>query len=237
MSLVLEICASSPLDVAMAAEAGADRVELCGHWQCGGLTPTTAVVRAASEFALPIRALIRPRAGHFNYDESERFLIVSEAYDCLESGAEKVVVGGLNDGGELDEILLESIVDAVGADKIVWHRAIDVCVDPIEAANLLVNYGVKEVLSSGGAPAAGLGIQTILELQDAGLNVIAGGGVRPEDIVALGDAGVSAVHSSCRIKHEVSADAAASELFDLSCYPVDFDKVSVLAKAVANFNS
>lgn len=240
MGLILEICASSPLDVAIAAEAGADRVELCGHWQCGGLTPTSAVVRSAAEFELPIRALIRPRAGHFNYDESERHLILSEAFDCLESGAEKVVVGGLTEAGELDEQLLEILVKEVGAENLVWHRAIDVCDDPITAANILVDYGVQEVLSSGGAPAAGLGIQTILELRDAGLGVIAGGGVRPEDIVALGEAGVIAVHASCRKKQSfetMDSSEASSELFDLSCYPVDFEKVSVLAHAVGNFNS
>ncbi|MGY8885008.1 MAG: copper homeostasis protein CutC, partial [Flavobacteriales bacterium] len=31
-----EICVSTPVDVALAQEAGADRVELCGHWECGG---------------------------------------------------------------------------------------------------------------------------------------------------------------------------------------------------------
>ena len=240
MSLILEICASSPLDVAIAADAGADRVELCGHWQCGGLTPTTAVVSASAEFGLPIRALIRPRAGHFNYDESERHLILAEAYDCLDAGAEKVVVGGLTHEGELDEELLRMLVDGVGGDKMVWHRAIDVCSDQLVAANILSEYGVIEVLSSGAAPAAGLGVQTLRDLSDVGLEVMAGGGVRPEDIVALGEAGVVAVHASCRKKHSfdgVESSEASSELFDMSIYPVDFEKVRALAAAVANFNS
>ena len=34
----LEVCASTPVDVAIALEAGANRVELCAHWECGGLT-------------------------------------------------------------------------------------------------------------------------------------------------------------------------------------------------------
>lgn len=240
MSLILEICASSPLDVAIAAEAGADRVELCGHWQCGGLTPTTAVVRASAEFGLPIRTLIRPRAGHFNYDDSERHLILAESLECLEAGADKVVVGGLTDEGEIDEELLQLLVDGVGGERMVWHRAIDVCVDPLVAANILHEYGVSEVLSSGAAPAAGLGVQTLRDLCNVGLEVIAGGGVRPEDIVSLGDAQVSAVHASCRKKHTFDgsdSSEASSELFDMSVYPVDFEKVQALAQAVSNYNS
>ena len=240
MSLILEICASSPLDVAIAAEAGADRVELCGHWQCGGLTPTAAVVRASAEFGLPLRTLIRPRAGHFNYDESEKHLILEESFDCLEAGAEKVVVGGLTADGELDEELLKMLVDGVGGEKLVWHRAIDVCVDPLVAANILADYGVKEVLSSGAAPVAGLGVQTLREFCDVGLEVMAGGGVRPEDIVSFGEAGVAAVHASCRKKQSfdgANSLEAKSELFDLSIYPVDYEKVSTLAAAVLNFNS
>ena len=96
----LEICASTPVDVALSLEAGADRIELCAHWECGGLTPTAAMVRASSVLDIPVRALIRPRAGHFVYNSSERNLIISEGIDCLEAGAEKIVVGGLTEGSE-----------------------------------------------------------------------------------------------------------------------------------------
>ena len=35
----VEICASTIRDVAVAMEAGADRVELCSVWSVGGITP------------------------------------------------------------------------------------------------------------------------------------------------------------------------------------------------------
>ena len=113
----LEVCASTPVDVAMALEAGADRVELCAHWECGGLTPSSASIRASASLDIPVRVLVRPRAGHFVYNASERSLILSESMDCMEAGADKVVVGGLTEEGELDYALMEKLGVSVGTSK------------------------------------------------------------------------------------------------------------------------
>jgi copper homeostasis protein len=233
----LELCASTPIDVAVAREAGADRVELCGHWECGGLTPTPAVVRVCASIGIPIRALIRPRAGHFFYDSTERHLILAESLDSLEAGAEKVVFGGLRADGDLDEELLEMLVKGVGGENLVMHRAIDVCADPIKAGQLLLDYGVNEVLTSGGAPAAGLGLSLIKDLSSLGLEVIAGCGVRPDDVVSLGEAGVAVVHAGCRVKELPEGVEVNSELFDLNTHPLDFDKAAALTDAVYNWNN
>ena len=233
----LEVCASTPVDVALALEAGADRIELCAHWECGGLTPTSALIRASSAIDIPIRALIRPRAGHFVYNSSERNLILSEAIDSMESGAEKVVVGGLNVDGSLDIELLEKLVDELGGENLVWHRALDLSTDPINSAELLLEYGIVEVLTSGGAPAAGLGLDIIRDLSELGMNVIAGGGVRADDICNLGEAGVSVVHASCRKSHTLEIETPSSELFDLNTNPVDFNKVEQLSSALENWNN
>lgn len=233
----LEICASTPVDVALALEAGADRVELCAHWECGGLTPTAAMVRASSVLDIPIRALIRPRAGHFVYNSSERNLILSEGLDCLEAGAEKIVVGGLTQDGALDLELLEMLLEKVGSEFLVWHRALDLSSDPIVSAEELLNAGVAEVLTSGAAPAAGLGLNLIREFSEMGLHVIAGGGVRADDVVKLGEAGVSTIHASCRTTDILEINSPSKELFDLSTNPVDYSKVESLAEALQNWNT
>lgn len=232
----LEICASTPVDVALALEAGADRVELCAHWECGGLTPSAAMVRASSVLDIPVRVLIRPRAGHFVYNSSERNLIISEGLDSLEAGAEKIVVGGLTKDGFLDIDLLEGLVNEVGSEYLVWHRSLDLSSDPIVSAKELINAGIFEVLTSGGAPAAGLGLQLIREFSEMGLGVIASGGVRAVDVVKLGEAGVSTIHASCRSKSILEIDSPSKELFDLSTHPVDYSKVETLAEAIQNWN-
>ncbi|MGY8887478.1 MAG: copper homeostasis protein CutC, partial [Flavobacteriales bacterium] len=117
-----EICVSTPVDVALAQEAGADRVELCGHWECGGLTPTPASVRASASIGIPVRALIRPRAGSFVYNASEKQLIIAEALDCLDAGAEMVVVGGLDEYGNVDENLIEMLCEKISSEIMVFHR-------------------------------------------------------------------------------------------------------------------
>lgn len=232
-----EICVSTPVDVALAQEAGADRVELCGHWECGGLTPTPASVRASANIGIPVRALIRPRAGSFVYNASEKQLIIAEALDCLDAGAEMVVVGGLDEDGNVDENLIEMLCEKIPSEIMVFHRALDLSTNPLESAKVLQDFGIRKVLSSGGAPAAGLGLGLLGDLSNLGMEVIAGGGVRLEDIAALGEAGVEAVHASCRLKTLPNTlTNVGDDLFDLSTYPVDFDKALLLSDGVLKWN-
>ena len=145
-------------------------------------------------------------------------------------------------GSWMRSFLRKMLVERGRWRELVWHRAIDVCLDPIVAANILTDYGVREILGNWSLymQLAGLGIQTLREFCDVGLEVMAGGGVGTEDIVSLGEAGVAAVHASCRKKQSfdgANSLEAESELFDLSVYSVDYEKVSTLATAVLNFNS
>ena len=232
-----EICVSTPFDTAIAQEAGADRVELCGHWECGGITPTSASVRASVSIGIPVRALIRPRAGNFVYNSSEKQLIIAEALDCLDAGAEKVVVGGLDESGNVDEDLLEILCEKISSELMVFHRALDLSNDPLESAKIIQDFGIRSVLSSGGAKAAGLGLGLLGDLSALGLKVIAGGGVRLEDIVTLGEAGVEAVHASCRLKTlSNTSKNIDEELFDMNTYPVDFNQALQISDEVLKWN-
>ena len=217
----LEVCASTIRDVAVALEAGAHRVELCSVWSAGGITPNVVVVEAAVAMGMPVRALIRPREGSFMYSKSERSWAVEEAKIMLDCGAARVVVGGLNEEGCLDEAYLEAMVEAVGSEALVWHRAIDASQNSQADVQLLLDFAVQEVLSSGGALRAVDGICQLQNMIDAGLRVIAGGGVQPEDVAALEEAGVHAVHASCR----TPSQEGHSQLFDTTVYLVDYDKV------------
>jgi len=232
-----EICVSTPVDVAIAMEAGADRVELCGHWECGGLTPTTASVRASASIGIPVRCLVRPRAGDFIYNESEKQLILAEALDCLDAGAEMVVIGGLDESGNVDEVLLEMLCEKISSEIMVFHRALDLSINPLESAKVLQEFGIGAVLSSGAAPAAGLGLGLLGDLSELGIEVVAGGGVRLEDVITLGEAGVEAVHASCRLKTiSNTMETVDDSLFDMSTYPVDFNKALVLSDEVRKWN-
>ena len=205
----LEVCASSPSDVRTAAAAGAQRVELCAHWECGGLTPTEADVRLARAHGLPVHALIRCRAGHFVYSEEEKTLMTAQIEGSLAAGATRVVVGALQADGTWDAPLLERWVGDFGAHRIVIHRAFDACTDWESAAAALEVLGVRRLLTSGGELRAWDGRDRIRQLVDGGFDVTVGSGVVPEqreDWMALG---VTQFHASCR-----EVDEHPTALFD-----------------------
>lgn len=229
----VEICASTIRDVAIAMEAGAGRVELCSVWSVGGITPNVVVVEAAASMGMSVRALIRPREGSFVHSPSERSWAAEEAKVMLDCGAERVVVGGLDSNGGLDEAYLETLVEAVGAESLVWHRAIDASESPEQDIDTLLDWGVTSILSSGGAIRAVDGLARIESVVAKGMKVVAGGGVRPEDVPQLVASGVEAVHASCR----VPTSGPISPLFDTTVHSVDYDKVCDLVEAVEEANS
>ena len=226
----VEICASTIRDVAVAMEAGAHRVELCSVWSVGGITPNVVVVEAAAAMGMPVRALIRPREGSFVHSASERSWAVEEAKVMMDCGAERVVVGALDEEGGLDQAYLEAMVNAVGAEALVWHRAIDASIQVQEDVAVLREFGVEEVLSSGGALRAVDGVAQLQAMMASGLRVIAGGGVRPQDVAALAEAGVDAVHASCR----KPSQGGGSKLFDTTVNLVDYDLVCDLVESVSD---
>jgi copper homeostasis protein len=227
MIISTEICASTIRDVAVAMEAGVDRVELCSVWKAGGITPGIVVVQSAVAMGMEVRALIRPREGTFVHSRSELVWSTEEAKLMMDCGAERVVVGGLTEEGRLDERYLEAMCKAVGPEHLVWHRAIDMSEDALSDVTLLLNAGVNAVLSSGGAARAVEGVDRIKRMADLGMEVVAGGGVRPKDVMTLAEAGVEAVHASCR----VTIEAQTSPLFDDAVHPVDPDKAMALVDA------
>ena len=72
MKKILEICVDSLASARAAVSAGADRLELCSALAVGGLTPYTTLLRQIrAESQIPVRCLMRPRAGDFLYTPEE----------------------------------------------------------------------------------------------------------------------------------------------------------------------
>lgn len=194
----LEVCASSPFDVRTAAAAGAHRVELCAHWECGGLTPPESDIRLACRFGLPVHALIRCRAGHFVYTRDEKEWMTAQIHASLAAGASRVVVGGLLADGTWDSKLVQRWVEEFGPHRIVIHRAFDACTDWQAAAEALANVGVRRLLTSGGEALAWEGRDRIRQLVSEGFDVTVGSGVVPEQRAGWLDMGITQFHASCR---------------------------------------
>lgn len=201
----LEIAVQDPAGARTAIAAGADRVELCQALSgTGGLTPSAAAVdavRAVVERPERLAVLIRPRPGGFVYDEEEIALTAVDIADVVRRGAGGVVIGALTRDGRIDHRALARWRAAAGEAEFVFHRAIDTLPDPRAVIDDLVDAGVDRILTSGGAVRSIDGAVVLAGLVDeaAGrLQIMAGGGVRVQDIPALLATGVHDVHLSAK---------------------------------------
>lgn len=204
MSACVEIAVQDAAGVRAAIAGGADRVELCQALALGGLTPSAATIERAAEAAGSrdrLAVLVRPRGGGFVYDADEVALVAADIRHARARGAGAVVVGCLTPGRTVDPDALARWTDAADGAEVVFHRAIDAAADPVAAMDVLAGAGVRRVLTSGGASRTrdGLDVLRALVARSAGrVQVMAGGGVRVDDIPVILECGVDAVHLSAR---------------------------------------
>lgn len=183
MNRILEICVDSLASARAAIAGGADRLELCSALAIGGLTPYTALLRQIrQESTIPIRCLMRPRAGDFLYTPEEIDLMAMQICDLKEAGADGFVIGCLTADGDLDKAAMLPLMEAAGGAPLTLHRCIDVSRDLCQTYRDAAALGIDTVLTSGGAGNCRSGIETIgqlLALRDEmnGPEVLIGAGV------------------------------------------------------------
>lgn len=182
-----EICVTSLASAQAAARAGAHRVELCSTLDNGGVTPSAGLIRACVEQGgLPVHVLIRPREGHFCYDEREVAIMLSDIQFCRQAAAAGVVIGALNPEGGINVPVMRQLIAAADGLHITCHRAFDYALDPFEALNVLMDMGVQRLLTSGQAPSAYEGrflLRDLVDKTQRRLHVMPGGGLTAKNIV------------------------------------------------------
>ncbi len=174
-----------------AFRGGAGTIELCGQMEEEGLTPPLASVAAArAAFGGPgLMVMIRPRAGDFNYSESELAEMESQIASVADTGADGVVFGVVTENGALDSAALERLVARSREFdlKTTFHRGFDALADPLGAIEALAAAGVDRILTSGvgwGEPGTALdGVarlnETIARARGR-LEIVIGGSVNPD---------------------------------------------------------
>lgn len=191
MAKVLEICVDSYASAKAAIAGGADRLELCSALAVGGLTPYEGLLRQIrKESDIPVRCLMRPRAGDFLYDASELELMRDQILQLKKAGANGFVIGCLKADGSLDVEAMKPLVEACGDCGITLHRCIDVSKHPCETYMDAMKLGIDTVLTSGAAGNCTAGKETIgvlLQMRDAyqGPEVLIGAGVNARVIAAF----------------------------------------------------
>lgn len=183
MERILEVCVDSLASARAAIVGGADRLELCSALAIGGLTPYAQLfqqIRAESQ--IPIRCLMRPRAGDFLYTQEELTLLAQQIRQLRALGADGFVLGCLTPEGALDKAALTPLLEAAEGCGLTLHRCIDVSREPEQTYLAAMELGFDTVLTSGAAASAARGLDTIGKLmqlreQHHGPEVLIAGGV------------------------------------------------------------
>ena len=197
--ILVEACVDSVASALAAERGGARRLELCDAIFDGGTTPSAGMIAACKDaVSIPVFVMIRPRGGGFVYSDAERDVMRRDVVVARELGADGVVIGGLRPNGTVDVALVRFLVEAAQALPVTFHRAFDLTPSLAESLASLADAGARRVLSSGGAATAAEGATALAALvRQAGsrLTVMAGGGVREENVRALVSvSGVREVH-------------------------------------------
>lgn len=184
MAGILEVCVDSLASARAAIAGGADRLELCSALAVGGLTPYAELLRQIrAESNIPIRCLMRPRAGDFLYTNEEIRMMAAQIEQLRHLGADGFVIGCLTAEGNLDGKAMTPLLKAAEGAGLTLHRCIDVSRNPCQTYLDADALGIDTVLTSGAAGNCLQGAETIrmlLQLRDShhGPEVLIGSGVK-----------------------------------------------------------
>ena len=219
----IEVCSTS-LDDAREAEAGgAIRIELCSAITCGGVTPSHGLIKSVvdANLNLDINVLIRAREGGFCYTETEVEAMCQDIEFCRKAGVHGVVIGALTADGDIDMDACQKMVAAAGDMSITFHRAFDICREPLVALEQIISLGCHHLLTSGQQSSAEQGAEFIAELvkRAAGrIIIMPGAGINPKNIAAIEQkTAATEFHSTAAID---SADSAyRGQAVSFAAYP------------------
>ncbi len=237
---VLEVCCGSVSDCVRAEAGGADRIELNSALYMGGLTPSAAAVRLAKQKVhIPIIAMVRPRGAGFAYHDTEQEVMLAEAKELLEAGADGIAFGFLHKDCTIHKEATKAMTSLIHSyhKEAVFHRAFDCVNDPFQSIEALISLKIDRVLTSGLQHKAIEGLDLIKELQyryGKQIEILAGSGVQAENALhILRVSGVSQIHSSCKSWNFDPTTSSNGVTYGYADVPheLDYDSVSA-SKAI-----
>ena len=178
---ILECCVDSVESAINAKSGGASRIELCSNLIIGGTTPDIALVGEIRKHTdIRIHALIRPRFGDFCYSKYEMEIMKSQIRALKEAGVEGVVIGVLDEDGNLDIPKMQELLQEADGLSVTLHRAFDMCRDPFQALDEAIQLGINTILTSGQKQSAWEGrelLKELIEKADGRIDIMAGAGI------------------------------------------------------------
>lgn len=203
----IEICCGDAESVVAAHHGGAKRIELCSALDEGGVTPSLGLIKYAVSLGFDaINVLIRPRGGDFVYNEPELDVMAADAEAAIRAGATGIVVGALDPDGKVDGKAVKRVLAGCGKCHVTFHRAFDLCRDPLEALEDVIELGCDCLLTSGQAQTAEDGAVMIAAIKAHALgrlDIMAGGGVTLENVTkVIASTRADVIHATMRYDRE-----------------------------------
>lgn len=163
----IEVCIDSIDSAINSQKGGAARVELCDNMFEGGTTPSAGNIKVCRDLLnIDLNIIIRPRGGDFYYSENEFNSMKYDIEKAKELGCNGVVFGILNRDGSIDKKRCKELVELSKPMSCTFHRAFDVCNDPLKSLESLIELGFDRVLTSGQESSVLEGIDLLKELID-----------------------------------------------------------------------
>lgn len=183
--MIKEFCAGSFSEALAAEKRGADRIELCDNLAEGGTTQSYGTIKMALEkLNIPVFPIIRARGGDFCYSDEELKIMKEDILMCKSLGAKGIVFGMLTKDKKIDEKILKEFVSLASPMEVTFHKAVDELENPVEAVDILVEAGVKRILTSGTKATALEGADILNEMiqrAEGKITIVVAGGVTTEN--------------------------------------------------------
>lgn len=186
MVFKLEICADSVESAVLAQMAGADRIELCDNLNEGGTTPSFGMIASARDnLSVALHVIIRPRSGDFLYSDEEFDIMRRDIDLCGEAGIDGIVLGILRNDGEIDTERTAKLTELARPMSVTFHRAFDMCANPVKGLEEIISAGAERVLTSGQKNSAAEGsvlLHKLVKQSSGRIIIMPGGGLDESNI-------------------------------------------------------
>jgi len=192
--LIKEVCVENFTAIPAAIRQGAKRIELNDNLAVGGTTVSRGVmaeaVRYAHEHDVPVMVMIRPRGGHFVYNDQELKIMEADIFSAQELGADGIVLGCLTPDNQIDDEAMEMLIGAANGMQVVFHMAFDEIptAQQAEAIDWLAEHDVKRILTHGGPldqPLNQAHLKELVTIADGRLVILPGGGITADNVTAI----------------------------------------------------
>jgi|TARA_B100001996_G_scaffold196288_1_gene150381 copper homeostasis protein len=165
---------------------------LCKDLDLDGLTPDENVIKnTLISVNIPIKVMIRPRAGNFIYHYDDVKKMERDIDLCKDLNIPEIVIGALTNSANIDIKLTAKLATRAHPMAVTFHKAIDYTVDILFELNRLSKIDhISSILTSGGENTALQGASMITKMINKfrkRFTIIAAGSITNENLAQVHD--------------------------------------------------